>query len=78
MPRIARFRRAEQAYGSPQPTEVDCVWRAFDVGAERFVQLDTFGSGTRKLKGKQSQTLQLDRRAAADLMSILAQAFGLG
>ena len=60
-------------------SSVQCGWRYFDVHGERFLQLDTYGSEDRKLKGKQSQSIQLDRDAAAELLRILQTAFpGLG
>jgi 5-methylcytosine-specific restriction protein B len=73
MARVTRFVRAPEATGTPQPTEVECQWRVFEVGSGRLLQLDTFGSRHRQNPGK--QTLQLDENAAAELMSILQQAF---
>jgi hypothetical protein len=72
---ITTFRKAPHTTGAAQPTRVECVWKAFDVAGSRILQLDTFGSAERKNPGKQSQTLQLNRRAAQTLMDILRQAF---
>jgi len=53
---------------------VDCT---YDVVTEsdgtRYLQLDTFGSGARQLKGKKSQTMRLSPKAIADLKSIIAK-----
>lgn len=54
---------------------VECGWRAFTVDGLDVLQLDTYGSGERKLQGKTSQTIQLDRNAAEELLKILAAAF---
>lgn len=59
--------------------DVSCGWRYFDVGGERILQLDTYGSQGRKLTGKQSQSIQLDRAGAEELLRIIRSAFpGLG
>lgn len=75
MARIQRFVRSDNWSGSAQPTEVHCAWKVFDTGSSRWLQLDTFGSKARMHPGKQSQTLQLDRSAAAALVRILEAAF---
>lgn len=75
MARISTFVKAEQAYGKPQPTIVKCVWRVFDHNGVRYLQLDTLGSSGRRNPGKQSQTIQLNRDAASQLLTLLANAF---
>ena len=75
MAQVRRFREGEQQRGRPHPTSVECVWRVFEGPSGRLLQLDTFGSESRQDKGTQSQTLQLDDRAAAELMSILRRSF---
>ncbi len=47
----------------------------FDDHGERIFQLDTFGRQSRKIPGKKSQTVQLDRKAAAQLVNQLREAF---
>ncbi|WP_264158431.1 hypothetical protein [Janibacter indicus] len=39
------------------------------------MQLETYGSAERKLTGKASQSIELDREAAAALVKILREAF---
>ena len=57
-----------------QPT--DCAWTTFiDEDGGPILQLDTFGSDQRKLQGKASQSIQLDRRAAELLMDALRLTF---
>lgn len=75
MARIRRFVRSDNWSGSAQPTEVECAWKVVDSGSSRLLQLDTFGSAARMHPGKQSQTLQLNRSAAAELVRIIEAAF---
>ena len=75
MARITKFRKAPQPDGRPQPTGVECEWKAFDYAGERYLQLDTFGSAGRANPGKQSQTIQLDRATAEELLAVLGRAF---
>ncbi len=72
---ITAFRQAQHPTGAAQPTRVECVWKAFDVAGSRLLQLDTLGSAGSKNPGKQSQTLQINRRGAQTLMDILRQSF---
>ena len=46
-----------------------------DDQGRRYVQLDTYGSKTRKLGGKVSQAIQFDESAAKQLRLLLEQAF---
>lgn len=57
-------------------TEVECTYSIVltkDGGKE--LQLDTYGSSTRKLKGKKSQSIRLTAEAIRQLKSILAKQF---
>lgn len=54
---------------------VQCGWRVFTVKGETVLQLDTYGSADRKLLGKVSQSIQLNRQAAGELLGILERAF---
>jgi hypothetical protein len=45
-----------------------------DDGA-RYLQLDTLGSKGRRLAGKVSQSIQLDRQAAGQLLELIRQTF---
>ena len=55
--------------------EVECGWAIFESGGRRYLQLDTYGSQTRAIPGKVSQTLQLDEEGARQLKKLIAQAF---
>jgi hypothetical protein len=55
--------------------KVTCGYRWFDVGADRYMVLETFGSVGRQIPGKVSQSIQLDRAAASVLKALLERGF---
>jgi hypothetical protein len=54
---------------------VECGWRTFTAGGRRILQLDTYGSSERMFEGKVSQSIQLDKDGATELMRILRESF---
>ena len=72
---IQSFERVEREQPRLQPTTTTCVYSIYTVDQRRFVQLDTSGSRQRKIKGKVSQTLQIDENAARQLLAILLDGF---
>jgi hypothetical protein len=54
---------------------VSCTFHWFIDSGEEFLQLDTYGSDDRVMPGKVSQSIQLDRAGAQELLAILRQAF---
>ena len=48
----------------------------FESDGEKLLQLNTYGSEKRKIPGKLSQTLQLDRESAQELARVITDAFG--
>lgn len=56
------------------PTAVDCDWNLV-AGPESYLQLSTYGSDHRQSKKKVSQTLQIDREVAVELMQIIKKVF---
>ncbi|MWV58603.1 hypothetical protein [Rathayibacter sp. VKM Ac-2754] len=77
MARIRSLRVGTQNVSVHQ-TEVDCSYQ--EVVAEdgsRYIHLSTFGSDDRKSGPKSSQTLQMDERAARELIEILISTFHL-
>ncbi|NQX28303.1 hypothetical protein HQQ81_13230 [Microbacteriaceae bacterium VKM Ac-2854] len=67
-------------YGSqsvkPHTTEVDCFVQEVDApDGSKIVHISTFGSDERKSKPKSSQTIQLDRMMALELVAYLQHAF---
>lgn len=54
---------------------VEWGWRAFEVEGRKILQIDTYGSQQRKLTGKQSQSIQVDERAAQILTELIRETF---
>jgi hypothetical protein len=57
--------------------EIDAKYCVFEKDDAVFVQIDTFGTKHRANPGKKSQTIQLDRRGATELIAVLRAAFRL-
>ena len=75
MARIRSFQPGTQNV-RVHPSEVDCYFQTVDSGAgEKFLHLTTFGSDDRASSPKSSQSLQLDRSRAAQLIAVLTDAF---
>ena len=55
--------------------EVDARWTSYEIDGVGFVQINTYGRPDREFPEKLSQTIQLDRRAAEQLVAILRKAF---
>jgi hypothetical protein len=76
---MARVRQFElvDGKGSLHSTQVEARVKIFGDGTRGpIVQIDTFGSAHREMTGRQSQTIQLDRTAGLQLLSILQKAYG--
>lgn len=56
-------------------TEVVCGWTTAGAGKDRVLHLETYGSSTREIPGKVSQSLELNQRGAQELLRILRHAF---
>lgn len=53
-----------------------CLWTSFKgPSGESFLQLDTCGSTERKIPGKTSQSIQLDKKSAKELKKIINKVF---
>lgn len=51
---------------------VDCTFSIFtNSEGKKYLQLDTYGSSSRKLKGKKSQSLQFDENSLQKLKTII-------
>lgn len=51
---------------------VECTYTVFrDSDGYRYLQIDTYGSKTRKLKGKKSQSLQFGEESMKKLIEII-------
>ena len=60
--------------GAHEPTT--CTYTVVTDGTgNRYLQLDTYGSEHRKIKGKTSQSLQFDAEAARQLRKVIEATF---
>jgi len=71
---IARFKPLNKASGTFR-SEVECGWAITERGGRRLLHLETYGSSSRQIPGKISQSLQLDETAARKLRDLIDQAF---
>ena len=56
--------------------EVECTYTSFTNNeGQKYVQLDTYGSNTRKIKDKTSQSIQPNKESAKTLIDILNNEF---
>lgn len=72
---IEKFEKISRERPRVQPTKTVCVYSTFVVEGMKLLQLDTAGAAGRKLRGKVSQTIQLDETRARELAAIIADAF---
>lgn len=52
-------------------SEVECTYAIVEVGNEKFLQIDTYGSKSRKMPGKKSQSLRFSPEAISQLKKII-------
>jgi len=75
MARIVSFKELEPTDRVRWHTGVKCGYRILTKGGLRILHLETYGSNTRKIPGKVSQSLQVDEGAAGQLKSLIGRAF---
>ena len=57
-------------------SEVDCTYSIVTDGkGQKYLQVDTYGSATRKIPGKKSQSIRFSPGAIKQLKSILKKEF---
>jgi hypothetical protein len=56
-------------------SEVECGFTIGHRGDARILHLETYGSGSRQIPGKVSQSLELDEKGARELIRIMRRAF---
>ena len=54
---------------------VECGYTVFEEGGSRYLQLDTYGSQERQIRGKTSQSIQLNAASAAELRALIEKTF---
>jgi hypothetical protein len=73
---MALIRRLEKTLAQRDNVhqETSCHYKVFsDHNGTKYLQIDTFGSASRKIKGKTSQTMQFGPEAIEQLRDILDQ-----
>jgi hypothetical protein len=71
----SKFIRIEKERNSVHK-EVDTTYTSFtNNSGEKYFQIDTYGSSDRQFKGKISQSIQLNKRAAQELITVLKNEF---
>lgn len=53
--------------------EVECTYAVVENEEGRFLQIDTYGSANRQLKGKKSQSIRFSKEAVRQLKNIIDQ-----
>lgn len=56
---------------------VEATYCTFTKGENKYFQIDTYGSERRQLKAKLSQSIQMDREMAIELIALLQKEFNL-
>ena len=56
---------------------VEATYCVFSKGENKYFQIDTYGSEGRQLKSKISQSIQIDREMAIELVELLQKEFDL-
>jgi hypothetical protein len=56
-------------------SEVECTYSIVEDGQGRFLQIDTYGSNTRKIPGKKSQSIRFAPEAIEQLKILLDEHF---
>jgi len=56
-------------------SETECGYRIVDFRGKTILHLETYGSSTRAIPGKISQSLQFDVASARELHTLLERAF---
>lgn len=75
MARVEEFQKIEKSRNSVHEV-VEAGYIAFTGSdGKRYVQIETYGSKSRKLQDKVSQTIQLDESGARELLKIIELAF---
>ena len=57
--------------------KVDATYTVFKYKGKTYFQLDTYGSRTREMKGKISQTILFDEETAGELLKLIEDAFDI-
>lgn len=75
MARITNFEKITKDR-VPKHSEVECGYAAVTYAGEPALLLETYGSAERKIVGKTSQSILLDRKSATELVELIRRNFG--
>mgnify|MGYP000450271651 CR=1 FL=1 len=75
MAKVTEFFPSSIDSSKPHPTSVECGYQIVRSLNEILLQLSTYGSDDRRSQKKVSQTIQLDRERAAELVKIIKDTF---
>lgn len=73
---VQAVERDERPVVALHATQLVCKFAVGERDGKRILQLNTYGSVTRDVPGKLSQTLQFDEAGARQLFDILRDEFG--
>lgn len=57
--------------------KVKATYTVFTSDGEKYFQIDTYGSPNRELKNKISQSIQLDKESAKEIIKLMMDAFDI-
>ena len=58
-------------------SKVRATYTVFTSGGEKYFQIDTYGSSERELKDKISQSIQVDKETAKELIRLMIDVFDI-
>lgn len=74
---VRRFIKSDHINIISNITETDCIYRTAFHNGDKYIVLSTCGSEKRKIKGKCSQVIHLNRQTANKLIEILKDELGI-
>jgi hypothetical protein len=75
---VARIKKFERITKDRVPThsDVECGYAVVTYEGAPALLLETYGSSDRKIVGKTSQSILLDRESATELAELIRRSFG--
>ncbi len=73
---VISMQRDDRTSFRRHPTETECRYFVGIHAGGKVLQLSTFGSADREVRGQTSQTMQFDEYAAKQLFDVLKVEFG--
>jgi hypothetical protein len=72
---ITEFFESKTSTTSRPHSTCSCGWKTAERGGRKVLQLDTYGSDMRKDQGTVSQSIQVDKEHAKELMALIRRTF---